>query len=60
MGGDCVPPPHQRYSDRPDAHRAGAKRRRKYLFTDQIDQLIREIYLSHAGATTGPVRRLVD
>jgi|SRR5215472_6886275 len=27
----------------PEAHRARAKRRHKYLFTDQIDQLIREI-----------------
>ncbi len=59
MGGDCAPPPHQRYSDPPEAHRAGAKRRRKYLFTDQIDQLIREIYLIHPGATTRPSIRML-
>ena len=59
MGGDCAPPPHQRYSDPPEAHRARAKRRRKYLFTDQIDQLIREIYLSHPGAKTRPGIRML-
>jgi hypothetical protein len=30
-----------------------AQRRRKYVFTDQIDQLIREIYLNHRDARTG-------
>src|SRR5271166_4735325 len=28
--------------------------RHKYVFTDQIDQLIREIYLNHRGAKTRP------
>jgi protein-disulfide isomerase-like protein with CxxC motif len=28
--------------------------RRKYKFTDQIDQLIREIYLNHRDAKTRP------
>ena len=27
--------------------RAKAQRRRKYVFTDQIDQLVRDIYLNH-------------
>jgi hypothetical protein len=30
-----------------------AQTRRRYVFTDQIDQLIREIYLNHRGAKTG-------
>src|SRR3974377_127413 len=30
-----------------------ARSRRKYVFTDQIDQLIREIYLNHRDAKTG-------
>jgi hypothetical protein len=30
-----------------------APSRRKYVFTDQIDQLIREIYLNHRDAKTG-------
>jgi hypothetical protein len=33
--------------------------RRKYLFTDQIDQFIREIYLSRPGAKTCPGVRLL-
>ena len=33
--------------------RAKAQRRRKYVFTDQIDQLISEIYLNHRDAKTG-------
>jgi hypothetical protein len=33
--------------------------RRKYVFTDQIDQLIREIYLSHPDAKTRPGIRLL-
>ena len=34
--------------------------RRKYVFTDQIDQLIREIYLNHRGAKTRPGIRLLS
>ena len=30
-----------------------ARSRRRYVFTDQIDQLIREIYLNHRNAKTG-------
>ena len=33
--------------------RAKAQSRPKYVFTDQIDQLIREIYLNHRDAKTG-------
>ena len=33
--------------------------RRKYVFTDQIDQLIREIYLNHRDAKTRPGIRLL-
>jgi hypothetical protein len=54
MGGNCARPPHQRYSDVAETQRAGGKPRRKYLFTDQIDQFIREIYRSHPGAKTRP------
>jgi hypothetical protein len=54
IGGECAPPLHQRYRVQPDAHWAKAQGRRKYLFTDQIDQLIRAIYLSHPGAKTRP------
>jgi len=35
------------------SHCYEATSRRKYVFTDQIDQLIREIYLNHRGAKTG-------
>jgi hypothetical protein len=37
----------------PGAHQTH-ERRRKYLFSDQIDQLIREIYVRHPGAKTRP------
>jgi hypothetical protein len=53
VGGECVPA-YQRYREQPDAHCAKAQGRRKYIFTDQIDQLIRETYLSHPGAKTRP------
>lgn len=59
MGGDCARPPQQRYSASLEPHRAGEKLRRKYLFTDQIDQLIREIYLSHPGRKTGSGIRML-
>ena len=38
--------------------RVKVRRRRKYIFTDQIDQLIREIYLSHRDPKTRPGIRL--
>src|SRR5271165_1148116 len=37
-----------------DRRGSKAKRRRKYVFTDQIDQLIREIYLNHRDAKSRP------
>jgi len=36
-----------------------AQSRRKYIFTDQIDQFIREIYLNHRNAKTRPGIRLL-
>src|SRR5208337_1694105 len=39
--------------------RVKAQGRRKYIFTDQIDQLIREIYLNHRNAKTRPGIRLL-
>ena len=57
--GECAPPLHQCYRKQPEAYWAKAHGRRKYLFTDQIDQLIREIYLSHPGAKTRPGIRVL-
>jgi hypothetical protein len=37
-----------------DRDRVKVQSRRKYVFTDQIDQLIREIYLNHRDAKTRP------
>ena len=34
--------------------------RRKYVFTDQVDQLIREVYLNHRNAKTRPGIRLLS
>ena len=42
-----------------DPGRVKAQSRRKYVFTDQIDQLIREIYLNHRDAKTRPGIRLL-
>ena len=39
--------------------RVKVRSRRKYIFTDQIDQLIRNIYLSHRDAKTRPGIRLL-
>ena len=39
--------------------RGKVQSRRKYLFTDQIDQLIREIYLNQRDAKTRPGIRLL-
>ena len=38
---------------------AKAQGRRKYIFTDQIDQRIREIYQNHPDAKTRPGIRLL-
>jgi hypothetical protein len=40
--------------------RGKVQSRRKYVFTDQIDQLIREIYLNHRDAKTRPGTRLLS
>ena len=37
-----------------DRCRAKVQSRRKYVFTDQVDQLIREIYLNHRDAKSRP------
>jgi hypothetical protein len=42
-----------------DQGRVKVRSRRKYIFTDQIDQLIREIYLNHRDAKTRPGIRLL-
>src|SRR5208337_596447 len=42
-----------------DQSRVKVHSRRKYIFTDQIDQLIREIYLNHRDAKTLPGIRLL-
>ena len=52
-------PVHLRQAARGDLGRTRAQRRRKYIFTDQIDQLIREIYLNHRDAKTRPGIRLL-
>jgi len=39
--------------------RVKVRSRRKYIFTDQIDQIIREIYLSQRDAKTRPGIRLL-
>jgi hypothetical protein len=39
---------------------AKVKSRRKHVFTDRIDQLIREIYLNHRDANTRPGIRLLS
>jgi len=42
-----------------DRCRTKVRSRRKYVFTEQIDQLIREIYLIHRDAKTRPGTRLL-
>ena len=59
IGGAGPPPVHQRCGETCAWNRAKAQGRRKYVFTDQIDQLIREIYLSHPDAKTRPGIRLL-
>ena len=59
IGAECASPPHQRHSAQPGALWAKPPGRRKYVFTDQIDQFIREIYLSHPGAKTRPGIRML-
>ena len=59
IGGKCAPSIHLSYRELPEAPWAKEQGRRKYRFTDQIDQLIREIYLSHPGAKTRPGIRML-
>ena len=51
---DCSPSVRLMLGKYCDTSRARTRGRRKYVFTDQIDQLIREIYLSHRDAKTRP------
>jgi hypothetical protein len=53
LGGESTPLLHSHQSGAPEAHQTHA-RRSKYLFTDQIDQFLREIYVNHPGAKTRP------
>ena len=50
----CSPTVHLRCGRQCDPARVKALSRRKYAFTDQIDQLIREVYLIPRGAKTRP------
>jgi hypothetical protein len=60
IGGECsLPAPHQRRVGQRGRDLTKAERRRKYRFTDQNDQLIRAIYLSHPGAKTRPGIRML-
>ena len=43
---------HRRQVAGCDSGRTKAQSRRKYVFNDQIDQLIREIYLNHRASKT--------
>ena len=58
IGGEGSPPV-QGCGEPYARNRARARGRRKYVFTDQVDQLIREIYLSHPDAKTRPGIRLL-
>ena len=55
----CAPTVHLRPRRYCDHGRATVQSGRKYIFTDQIDQLIREIYLNHRDAKTHPGIRLL-
>ena len=59
IGRECVRRLHQQDREQPEAHLATAQGRRKYLFTDQIDQFICEIYFNHPGAKTRPGVRML-
>jgi hypothetical protein len=55
----CLPTVHLGCGRHCDPARVKAQSRRKYIFTDQIDQLIREICLSSRDAKTRPSVRLL-
>jgi hypothetical protein len=52
-------PAHLTQAARGDISRTRAQSRSKYVFTDQIDRLIREIYVNHRNAKTRPGIRLL-
>jgi len=53
IGTGCAPTVHLRPRRYCDHGHATVQSRRKYIFTDQIDQLIRESYLNHRDAKRG-------
>ena len=55
----CPATSHLRCGKCCDPCRAIVRRNRKYVFTEQIDQRIREIYLSHPDAKSRPGIRLL-
>ena len=56
---DCSPAVHLMLGTHRYTLRDKTRGRRKYIFTDQIDQLVREIYLNAPGAKTRPGIRLL-
>ena len=56
---DCSPTVHLTLGKYRDTTRANIRSHRKYIFTDQIDQLVREIYLNPPRAKTRPGIRLL-
>lgn len=56
---DCSPKVHLALGTYRDTSRPRAYGRRKYIFTDQIDQLVREIYLNAPDAKARPGIRLL-
>ncbi len=55
----CPTTIHLKYGKYCDPCRAKIRCKRKYAFSDQIDQRIREIYLNHPDAKTRPGTRLL-
>ena len=55
----CSPTVHLTLGEYRDTSDARTRGRRKYVFTDQIDQLVREIYLKSPDAKTRPGIRLL-
>jgi hypothetical protein len=56
---DCSPTVHLTLGKYRDTSGAKTRGHRKYIFTDQIDQLVREIYLKSPDAKTRPGIRLL-
>ncbi len=56
---DCSPTVHRTLAEYRDTSGVKTRGHRKYIFTDQIDQLVREIYLDAPGAKTRPGIRLL-